>query len=157
MVSTSARVPKVGEFVRSQGKLVEVRDVTPPVEKVEYWIFEVNEARVELRCHGKLINRYSTFNDFYGEGTCLDFAKKEAAKLLESLGITDPAASDLELVVIKSTFQVRRERTNGITFYDAAFVGFNDVRGGIDIELPQPMESVVWSSKQPTQPTVEAN
>lgn len=105
------RIPAVGEFLRSHGRLVEVQDVTPkpPAPTLDY-IFEETTARVEGRINGKVIQTYGTFNDYYGEGTCIEsaIAVAKAAKhrtltrkqhaFLSSIGVANehlPAALDL--------------------------------------------------------------
>lgn len=141
--SSVFRLPEVGDYVRTYGKLVKIEDVTPKEIILDY-IFEEEEARIEGRINGKTVKVYSTFNDFYGPGTCVQSAIKEAKRQNEWLG-----ESNLEFVVIKVVSQVRKrpsehEREN---FYDKGFRAMNNLNHGCHWNLPDKVETLVWSSK----------
>jgi hypothetical protein len=139
------RLPKVGEFVRGHGVLVEIQDVTPkpPPPEIDY-IFESFSARIESRVNGKVLNTHGTLNDFYGRGTCVESAIADAKKIQARYG-----ASDVEYVVVKITSRVRQrpQDRREYNFYDKQFVDFESLKWGCRRDLPDDVEEVVWSSK----------
>jgi hypothetical protein len=139
------RLPKVGEFVRGHGVLVEIQDVTPkpPPPEIDY-IFESFSARIESRVNGKVLNTHGTLNDFYGRGTCVESAIADAKKIQATYG-----ASDVEYVVVKITSRVRQrpQDRREYNFYNKQFVDFEALKWGCHRDLPDDVEEVVWSSK----------
>ena len=75
------KVNYVGDFIRNIGKLIAVQDVTPeaPPDRFDY-IFEETTARIEAHINNVLVKEFATYNDFYGDGTCVSLAKKEAKR-----------------------------------------------------------------------------
>ena len=138
------RLPEVGEYVRQCGTLVEVQDVTPKEIILDY-IFEETSARLEGRINGKLVKEYSTFNDHYGKGTCVDHAIREAKHEQRRLG-----ESNLEFVVVKITSRRRMRPNRGQreNFYDTTFRAMEQLQFGCCRDLPDDVEEVVWSSLQ---------
>lgn len=143
------RIPEAGEYVWMYGTLVEVQDVTPKEVVLDY-IFENTEARVEARINGVFVREYSTYNNHYGKGTCVDGAIKSAKRQREFLG-----ESNLEFVVIKKTSRVRMRPLNGEcgSLHDPKFIQMDSLRHGSCCNLPDDVEEVVWSSLEV--PTVE--
>jgi hypothetical protein len=141
------RIPKVGEFVRSIGTLVKIDKVQPPPPKlIDEYIFEQIEARIEVRFNGEKLKDLSTFSDFYGVGTSVDSAIKDAKEYSERRGITKD--SDLEVVVIKVVSQYRAKVSNVENYYDKEYHYFDAFSYGCKRDLPEDIETVVWSSKQ---------
>lgn len=142
------RLPVVGEFVRHHGRLVEIQTIPPPPApppQVDY-IFEFINARTELRLGGEVIQKFSIFNDFYGEGTSVEEGIKKMREYcnLRKIG----PASELEGVVVKIVEQFRARPIDMENFYDRTFCDFESLglyksRNG----LPEPVEEIVWSSK----------
>lgn len=141
--SNAPRLPVEGEYVRTCGKLVAIEDVTPKEIVLDY-IFEEESARLEGRINGKTVKVYSTFNDYYGEGTCVDSAIKEAKQQEAWLG-----ESNLEFVVVKIISQVRKRPSRGVreNFYDREYRAMETLNNGCRWNLPDDVETVVWSSK----------
>jgi hypothetical protein len=141
-MSEQPRLPKVGEFVRACGRLVEIQDVTPkpPAPTLDY-IFEYTNARVEGRINGKVIKTFSTFNDLYGEGTCVKYAIEEAQSQAKWYG-----PSDMVFVVVKITSRVRKRPIDRENLYDARFRGFESLSFGCGHNLPKDVEEDVWFS-----------
>lgn len=143
MTEPQPRLPQVGEYVRMIGKLVEVQDVTPPPPPKELdYIFEETHARAEARVNGKVIETFSTFNNFAGEGTCVEAAIEEAKEKRQHYG-----PSDLEFVVVKMTSRIRKRANGHKNLYDPTFLDFDSLKNGWNRDLPDDTEEVVWSSK----------
>lgn len=132
------RIPKIGEYVRGFGRLLEKEDVTPPTVQVYDYIFEGTSARLEGRINGHVVKTYSTF---YGENTCVKHAISEAMDALKRLG-----ESDFELVVVKITKRSRMRPTQDVHFYDRKFRQFMHLECGRKRDLPDEVEEDVWSS-----------
>lgn len=138
------RIPEVGEYVRGCGKLVEIKDVTPPVKEVTGYIFESLQATVQLWLNGRHVEDFGTFNDFYGLETCLKTAIEEAGKLQEKYG---PAA---EFKIVKHTYYScsgllhPEQETN---FYDRKYRGFRKMTDGYDYsKVPENKTELYWTS-----------
>lgn len=140
--STAVRVPQPGEYVRMYGTLIEVQDVTPK-ERVYDYIFEEVTARVEGRINGKVIKEFTTFTDFYGKGTCVEHAIREAKEQQTWLG-----ESSMEFVVVKivSRQRMRPSRDDRENFYDRNFRAMKALECGRCRGMPEEVEEVVWSS-----------
>ena len=142
--SQPVRLPKEGEYVRMYGRLIAIEDVTPKDIILDY-IFETTEARIEGWINGKLVKNFGVFNNFYGEGTCVDHAVKHARELMKEYG-----ESNLEFVVIEITKRVRMrpdpsERAN---LYAKEFRAMHSLQCGSRWNLPDEKEEVVWRSSQ---------
>lgn len=142
--ATKPRLPEVGEYVRMHGKLVGIEDVTPKVVIIDY-IFEDTEATIYARVNGKVIKEYSTYNNFYGQDTCVTNAIADAQKLTKEF-----EGSNVELVVVKTTRQVRKRPEDGClaNFYDSEFVNMHSLRSGGRWNLPDEKREEVWSSQR---------
>ena len=146
MEKEKPRLPEIGEFVRHHGTLVAVEATQPeppPLPRKDY-IFEVIEARCEIRHNGKAIQYLQALNDFYGLGTSVKVAIKEmkAHAIQEKIGLE----SDIEVVVIKVVTQYRNWSKPEENFYDKTFFDFM-MTNGSQRNLPDPVETIVWSSK----------
>lgn len=142
--SKPMRLPELGETIRTVGKLVEIEDVTPS-ERVLDYIFETTEARVEARVRGEVIRVFSTFNDFYGEGTSITGAIQEAKKLAERYD-----AEGLEMVVVKITSRIRMRPDHQAKehYYAKGLRAMKPLASGARYRLPDDTEEVVWSSNE---------
>ena len=140
------RLPKVGEYVRNHGRLIAIEIIPPPPQPLpeKDYIFEETEARCEIRFNDEVINIIQLLNDFYGEGTGAESAIKEMKKYAAERGIGPD--SDIEVVVVKITKQIRYRPLSRQSFYDKEFYDFKWL--GMCHNLPDPVEVVVWSSKQ---------
>lgn len=136
--------PAVGEFVRHVGRLVSIEDVTPPVVIVRDYIFEQISAKCEVRLGTEIIKYIQTLSDWYGEGTAVATAITEMKEyaIAREIGPTHP----LEIVVIRIAQQARM-RPNPAEHSREPFrqIEYDYLRG-----LPEPTETVVWSSKHPS-------
>lgn len=140
------RLPEVGEYVRPYGRLVEIEDSEPVPPPPKDYIFEETSARVEGRINGKVIKTYGTFNDFYGEGTCVECAIKEAKVKAEWLG-----PSDMVFVVVKITSRVRMRPTRHANICTREFTEFASLEFGCKRDLPDDVEEDVWFSNKQEQ------
>lgn len=140
------KLPVVGDFMRMHGELVEIQDVTPPPVKRELdYIFKEQSAQVVARVNGIDIKEFATFNDYYGKGTCVESAIKEAKELQGAFG----NAPDLEFVVVLKTELVRMRPVGQQNEYAKEYFDFAALDWGCRRDLPEDTEEVVWSSKQP--------
>lgn len=136
------RLPVVGEYVRMYGELIEVQDVTPPVTKIEDWIFRDTTARVEMRVNGKCVEAFSEHNNFNAKDACVPNAIASAKKRMAYFG-----PCDIEFVVIKVTSYKRMRPTGHAHFYAREFSEFESLPHGACWNAPEDTEEVVWSSK----------
>lgn len=139
--TTVQRLPEVGEHVRMVGTLVEVQNVATPAGQVADYIFEETSARLEARVNGKGFREFSTFNDFYGDGTGVASAISEARKQIQCFG-----DSDIEFVVVRITSQRRKRPVKDGSGYDLQFPAFESLNHECRRGLPDDIEVDVWSS-----------
>lgn len=144
------RIPDTDEYVRTLGRLVEIEDVTPVQRTVLDYVFEETSARIDGRINGKTVKTYGEFNDFYGEGTCIDNAKQEAKVQAEWLG-----PCNMVFVVVKITARERMRPTRNQNLYAPAFVNFQALDYGCKANLPEDKEEDVWSYQCPAAKTGE--
>ena len=125
-MSETPRLPSIGEFVRSLGRLVAVEDVVvpPPPPEPQRYVFEEVSARVEIfSLKGVEIGTRSTFNEFYGAGTAVTNAiEAQAAALAEELG--PGVVVVVRRIVAKRAYVVARPIEKG--FYHPDTCRFND-------------------------------
>ena len=145
---TQQRLPEIGEYVRGQGTLVAVQDIVPPPPPVDKdYIFGEITAGVELRLGIEVLNKVCTFWDAYGKETSVEAAIGEAKKYASERKIGP--GSELEVVVIKTVEQTRkRPNRREENFYDKTFFSFEPLEVMSKVGLPDPVKTVVWSSKE---------
>lgn len=140
------RTPKIGEFVRHLGKLVAIEKVSPPPPKIETdFIFEEVEARCELRLDGEVLKHLGTLSDFYGLETSVETAIKEMNEYASKRNITKDF--NIEVVVIRRTYQIRKRPIARYNIYSKKYYDFEPIEHGATYNLPEPIETIVWSSK----------
>lgn len=141
------RLPIEGEFVRHVGRLIEIQTVPPKPQPppTKDYIFEDIEARCEIRLNGKTIKEIQTYNDFYGFETGVKSAIMEMKEYVTREGIGPK--SDIEVVVIRVERQYRARPKDVTNFYDKSFFDFEPIKFGSQFDLPHPVETIVWSSK----------
>jgi hypothetical protein len=151
------RLPSVGEFVRGVGTLTEVVVVPPPPQPPPrtLYAFESTNAQMRVLLHGKVLTEGPSRNDFYGKETSVETVIKEAKKYCTANKIT--AASDIEVIavrIVETELRMLRRYVDAYTkanFYDETFLAFDDERPDClpsEWRNPQPVETVVWSSKR---------
>lgn len=142
------RLPEIGEYIRGQGTLVAIQEIIPPPPPVDrHYIFEEITARIELRLGTEVLNGIGRLWDFYGKESSIDGAIEDAQKYASERKIGP--ASELEVVVIKIVEQVRKHlKEHEENFYDRTFVSFEPLKFGCKVNLPDPVETVVWSSRK---------
>ena len=144
----NVKLPNIGDHLRAHGELVEIQDVTPPVTKVEDWIFKDTSARVDLLVNGKRVKTYCTMNNFYGKDSCVPNAIKEAKDKLMFLQIAGDG--EAEIVVVKVTTFTRMRPTGQTSYYMPDNVSeFRPLECGWGANLPEVADEIVWSSKNP--------
>lgn len=142
-----SRMPEIGEYVRGQGTLVEIQDIIPPPPPINKdYIFEEITASVELRLGDEVLNKIYNLWDAYGKGNSVKNAIEKGQEYASKKKID--TKSDLEVVVIKIVEQIRK-RPNKFqkNFYDETFYLFDSLETGSKWNLPDPVRTVVWSSR----------
>jgi hypothetical protein len=154
MATQKARIPKVGEYVRSVGTLILIEQPpTPPVViPPPYYVFEEITARIELRRKGKIIKELYELNDFYGLESSVTTAIKEAQEYAKDNDITPD--SEMEVVVVRIAERKRRLIKDDKNFYDGTFRGFDYLRNG-DSSYSEAIETDVWISRNLEQPIAQ--
>lgn len=140
------KIPKVGEYERNVGTLIAIDVVTPPPPEIyNEYIFEVRTARCELRLNSEVVKTMQELNDFYGIGTGEKTAIKEMKEYAAKRNIT--AKSELEVVVIRVLEQTRMRPTQTENYSAKGYSDFEYLSSGSKRGLPEPLETIVWSSK----------
>ena len=146
MSEKQLKIPEVGEFLRGVGVLVKIEDGKPVPPPKDY-IFEDITARCEMRLNGEVIKEIETLNDHYGLETSVKTAIEEMKDYAKRRGITDK--SDVEIVVVRVAEQTRMRPKNRESYYATGYMDFESLRYGSHRNLPEDVETVVWSSKTP--------
>lgn len=129
------RVPQVGEYVRGQGTLVAVEDVTPVVETVLDYIFQSERYEVRIIANGYVLDTHHTLNEGY-EAEAIESAKRLSSKY----------GSGVEMQVVKITERVRMRPQSFSTMYDPEFVDMKYSENGAKRGMPKDREEVIWTS-----------
>lgn len=146
---TTPRLPRLNEYVRGQGTLVECEEVAPPPPPPTHdFIFEEITAHCELRHDGEVIKSFNSVWDFYGKGKSVEdaiaCAKEYAAK--KKLGPN----SEMEVVAIETRERFRkRPKGEKKNFYAEEFLDFEPLEIGRSRGMPPAKLKVVWNSKKP--------
>lgn len=141
MSKKQLRIPEVGERLRLTGTLVDIQDVTPPppAKQLDY-VFEEVTARVELAANGHVIDERGTFNDF---GGCAErTAIAEAEKLAKQFG----PGVEVRVVRIVERYRARPNDYDYEDLYNRGFPKFERLQHGYHAGMPEPTETIVWSS-----------
>ena len=149
----AGKIPNIGEFVRGSGKLLAVETILPiPPEPHKEYIFEEITARIELRLGHEVVKVLESLNDFYGLETSIKSAIEEAKEYADNRNLSNN--SELAVIVIKQISQYRATLSNDENYYASKYASFKSLGS---TNLPQPIETIVWSSKTNTieQPLVE--
>jgi len=146
---TEPRLPKPGEFVRHIGRLIKVETVAPPPppKPVEDYIFEDVDAVCEMRLNGETIKIIQTLTDFYGLGTGVETAIKDMREYSEEKGLGPDI--EVEIVVVRVVSQCRFRPLDRENVYDKNYVDFKARDYGSEWDVPDPVKTIVWSSKDP--------
>lgn len=140
------RIPEVGEYVRGCGTLIEIQQSEPLPPPPSDYIFEEITARCEMRLNGETLKVFNSVWDFYGKGTSVKDAIREAKEYAEKHHLGPD--SDCEVVAIKSISRTRKRCVERPNHYDQSFVFFETQPYG-KAGMPRDMEEVVWSSRNP--------
>lgn len=147
MSEKQLKIPEVGEFLRGVGVLVKIEDGEPVPPPPKDYIFEDITARCEMRLNGEVIQEIETLNDHYGLETSVKTAIEEMKNYAKRRGITDK--SDVEVVVVRVASQHRMMPKNRESYYASGYMDFESLRYGSCRDLPEDVETVVWTSKTP--------
>lgn len=141
------RLPSIGEFIRGRGTLVAIQEKEPPPVPLptKDYIFEEITAQYEVRLGDEVLKTSSMYNDFYGKGTSVESTISEAKEYAAERNIGP--SSEIEVVVIKTVSQVRTIPAQTKSYYDKQFPEFSALSWGCKYDLPDDVETVVWSSR----------
>ena len=149
MSHDNLRLPNVGEFVRGVGKLVSI-EVPPPEPPKKHYVFEEIHARCELLLGDEVIKDLGELNDHYGLETGVSTAIKDMEKYAKDHNINEDSV--LEVRVVRVVSQCRKHPVNRGNFYAKEFPDFESLEYGSLSGLPDPIETVAWSTKMPKAP-----
>ena len=145
-------IGRIGEYINGVGMLIKVEYIPPELPLPQYhYIFQEAEARCELRLmNGQVLNILGIFNDVNGFGSCVVRAIREMKDYITRKGIS--ANSDIEIRVIKvvSHYRAILEPTvekNRYIHGPQGYEHFERLRIGSSRDMPDPVETIVWSSK----------
>jgi hypothetical protein len=148
------KIPTIGDFVRNGGKLIRIETAEPTPPPKDY-IFEEITARCEMRFNDKVLKELGEISDYYGLGTSITTAIKEMKEYANSQNITDK--SDIEIVVIKVVSQTRKRPIYCESYIQGDHWEFESLSCGSKWQMPDDVETVVWSSKRSTTPVETQN
>jgi len=145
MAKTEPRLPNKGEYVRSEGLLIDVHIIQPPAPPpITEYIFEQRSARKELRFKdGTVLKHIETLNDFYGLGKGEESAIKELSEYCQKKGIGKD--SDIEAFVVREIEIIAKKPESKPNFYDTTFFSFENASY---FPVKEHKEIDVWSSKR---------
>jgi hypothetical protein len=140
-------LPLIGEYLRGIGRLVSREAIQPPPQPppTEDFIFEEITARCELRLNGHRLVELQELNDYYGLGMGKVQAIKDMETYIAEEHIT--ANSDLEVVVIEVKQYFRARPKNWEDRINKGFHQFEPLDTGSKWNVPETIETIVWSSK----------
>jgi hypothetical protein len=138
MTQKQLKIPEIGETLRHVGKLLRIETI--PIEPQIDYIFEDDEYRMELRRCGVVLKTFGSFADGYMQSAIVEMVKYAES---ENIG----KDSEVELVVVKVATQYRMMPTYQENFYADGYTDFRTLEHGSRRDLPDPVESVIWSSK----------
>jgi hypothetical protein len=144
--TTTPRLPAVGEYVRGVGTLHAVEQPPAPPPPPPVYIFQQTTATAELRRNGELLKELQTLTDWYGletsVATCIDEMRSYCARQR----IT--STSELEVVVVRVVSYYRaRPVHQQENILAREFQSFSVLDHGGCWDVPEPEETVVWSSR----------
>jgi hypothetical protein len=144
------RLPEIGEWVKMQGTLVRIDIVPPPSQPPPetVYIFEREDARIDLLLKGKVLKQLVEYNEFYGQGTAVKSCIEEAKEFCRVNNIGPD--SDIEVVVMRETDLIGRKVDEGKqpTCYAPGIVPF---KNETFYAHGSRREEVVWTSRNPTE------
>lgn len=134
------RIPKVDEYVRLVGTLLEIKVIPPPPPpppQTVYW-FEDTTAHYEARGNGHVMLTGSEFNNFYGRGDCVKSAIQDAVEAMEVYDVPG-----VEFVVVETTTKAGyRVAALGDNLYAKEFVQLEES----SLIRSEETHADVWSS-----------
>lgn len=130
-----------------QGTIVGETERTKPVEVVEIlYVFHENEAIVRYIHGGHVLKEGSTYNDYYGELTCLKAAIESARHAMKCFNITPE--SELRVEVVLKVERSYRKKTGRKQYFRPDEDEYEIVHG-IGMSVDTISETVMWTSKEP--------
>ena len=119
------------------GKLIEVKPEVVEVKtrQEKFYYFEVNEAQIQFVHGGHILHYGATFNDFYGEDTCIEGAVEESKGLCKLYSIDEN--SSLAIIIVYHKALAKKKKNEHCTVLD--------VYDSVSSETKE--MKVVWQSK----------
>ena len=156
MSNVNPRIPNVGEFVRTVGRLIDVKEVTPPPPppppSEKQYVFEQICARGEVRLNGEVLKNFGTYTDYYGLETSVEKVTEQMRAYAAANGIGP--SSELEVVVVRIVSYDLRRVGKEAGFYDKTYVEFKEIPYSQRMVACCPaVERVWWSSREVAGPS----
>jgi hypothetical protein len=138
-MSNELKIPQVGEYLRDVGKLIKVEEIVPTQPQKDY-IFEDIEYKCDLYLDDELLKSLTTYGNFR------QHAIDDMSKYCADRKINKNDRLEMRITEVKT--QVRRQFTSKESFYNEGYPEFVRKDIGCYLNLPEPVETIVWSSKK---------
>lgn len=146
-MDSNLKIPQIGEYIRNIGTLTKIEDVVPkPPPPEKDYIFEIIEARCDLYRNNELLKHLYTLNDFYELNSCIKTAIEEMIDYATTNKITKD--SEVELRVTKVSSLIRMNPTWEKNYYTKEYTDFKYKELGSRFNLPEPTETIIWTSRE---------
>lgn len=142
-MSDELKMPEVGDYVRCSGELVSIEtEVMRKPRKL--LIFHDTTAYYVVKVGEHVLQQGSEYNNFYGRGTCVSEAMKDAKDVLDKYADVDGSyALVYECDDYAIMYDAGGKEKN---FYAPEFQKLADFLGGH--KLPEAEERLVWDSRE---------
>jgi hypothetical protein len=126
-----------------QGKIIGtvVEEEKPRPKPVQLYVFHEQSAQIMYRHGTKILEKDSTFTDYYGEGTCVPTAIEEAEDRCRVYSITPESTLVVEVHLI--TEETTKKKTGKTQYFHPDVDEYEQV--GCTQEIK---EEIVWTSKK---------
>ena len=140
-------MPLVNEYIRGLGRLVAIQEVPVlPVKPVVDYIFEEVTAEMQMMVNGIKVDDLGTLWDHGGLEDSVVSAIEEAKRFVKAYKLT--RKSDAEIIVVRVVTQTRKRPNRECeNLYDKTVQHFEHLTTGSHWNVPDPVRTVVWSSK----------
>lgn len=150
--NTTPRPPVVGEHVRTIGTLIRIDGPPPPPPPPpQQYVFRTESARIELLINDVKIKTIAELSDFYGEGTGVTSAIKEARAQMSIMKLSPESDSELRVTRVISYSRYVASTRSREFFYDKRICDLEGIGNGCRRDVPPTEEKLVWTSRNPDQ------
>lgn len=123
-----------------EGKFIEEIEETEEPKTEKFYIFEENEAKIVLFYNDIEVKRFSTYNDFYGEMTCVSNAIKDAKEYAKTYDINKDSEGLFAVELIR--YRIKKRKTGQKKYFRKDKEEYESVSNPIKI-----LDKIVWNTK----------